>query len=499
MRATLSTACLCFLLAVIGLSLAVSAAQKPFWFDEILTLDVARCAPGPAMWHAMTAGFEFNPPGSYVATWAAEKVFGRGPVSSRLPPIIAGVIVCLCAFRLAARWNGPSAGFWAVFLVVASGLRPYFYEARGYALVMAGALVSWVCWQGMPEDTRYRRLRITGISAGLILALASHMWALLIPACFAAGEIARWLRTGIRDRAVWIAIVSPELIALSYRPLIAASKGVWFGGANYNNGLYGSYLAVLGGLPVLGTACALVLIVGCLLTGTGAPQWPRKTRPVEDTVLAVCFCAVPAAIWAVTKVMHSAFMPRYGLVAAPALAFLLAQLPGLFGGWTRRASLALLLLAGLAFSGNTFRAAAAGETWRGPHPWRTEFAELRRVATDAQPIVLTGVDMLQMDFYAEPSLAKRFLYVADRPLAIRLVDTDGVDSAFVLGRDYLNLRGPIVSYRELRRNYKSFWLVRGPYELVDWISLKLSEDGADVQSVAGTQIFHVRFAEMPQS
>src|SRR5690242_3545023 len=94
------------LLLLFGISYLVKAAQKPFWFDEILTLRVAQSPIGPEMWRAMTAGFDLNPPAIYVSTRLAEIAFGRGPVSSRLPSIVSAVFVLFCLFRVASRRGG---------------------------------------------------------------------------------------------------------------------------------------------------------------------------------------------------------------------------------------------------------------------------------------------------------------------------------------------------------------------------------------------------------
>src|ERR1039457_6330517 len=118
MRRHFKTASLWLLFLFIGLTLFSSAARKPFWFRSIFTLRLAQCHQGPEMWHALTAGVEFNPPGIYVATRWSEMVFGRGPMSSRLPSILSGLIVLFCAFQVASRRFGTSAGYWALFLSV---------------------------------------------------------------------------------------------------------------------------------------------------------------------------------------------------------------------------------------------------------------------------------------------------------------------------------------------------------------------------------------------
>jgi hypothetical protein len=91
----------------------------------------------------------------------------------------------------------------------------YFIEARGYALVMAGLMIAWVSWQGLVDNAPHRPIRLLGVFAGLTLALVSHMWALVTPACFLASATCRWLRTKTFDTAAMIAMVAPGLVIIS--------------------------------------------------------------------------------------------------------------------------------------------------------------------------------------------------------------------------------------------------------------------------------------------
>lgn len=123
--------------------LAFRAAAKPFWFDEILTLSVARQAFGLPMWEALTAGFEYNPPAVHLLTWVAETLMGQGQVTSRLPFILASIPACWGLFRFGSLSGGYRRGALAVLLFMLSGATEYFYEARPYALVLASTASRW--------------------------------------------------------------------------------------------------------------------------------------------------------------------------------------------------------------------------------------------------------------------------------------------------------------------------------------------------------------------
>ena len=91
---------LTFLVLALTILVLNRAATKPFWFDEIFTLNLAQYPAGAGLWRALTRGFDFNPPAIYVATHASEQLFGRGPIASRLPSILSGIVALLCLIRV---------------------------------------------------------------------------------------------------------------------------------------------------------------------------------------------------------------------------------------------------------------------------------------------------------------------------------------------------------------------------------------------------------------
>jgi hypothetical protein len=508
MPRSLKSIWLWLLLFALGLLLFLNAAQKPFWFDEILTLRIAECGIGSDMWRAMTAGFEFNPPGIYVATQWAELAFGRGHITSRLPSLLAGLVTLLCIFHVSCRKGGRAAGFGALFLLCCSGAFAYFYEARAYALVMAGTMIAWVGWQQRIEldpdgQDRSRPLPLLGIVFGLTLALTSHMWALVVPACFAASAIARRLDGKTLDRGALAAMITPGLVTLSYPPIVAATRGVQFAGEIYGSSLKMAYEQTFGNLPLFLLGCSLFFVAGSLLfrkrgIEQGFPAMRRLT--LEDTVLAVALICAPIAIYAATTFTHSAFMTRYALVAALGVSVLFGQAFSFFEQSSRPVCFALFVAIGFGLVGYGSLAVIRG--WHVREPIRPELATITKVteiaadntAENREPVVYTsGLAFLQADFYASTDIAPRLVYVADRALAKQNIGTDGVDSAYVLGRQYFKLRGRIVSYEELKSSLPSFWLVDDEPGPLNWISEQLRADGAEIRAlnVPKMRIFHV--------
>jgi hypothetical protein len=472
---------LALLLAFLALDLCGRAARKPFWFDEILTIRIAAQPAGAPMWQAMTAGFEFTPPAAYLVTRLVRQYLGTSELTVRLPEIVCGIVVWFCTFVIVNRRFGAAAGFGAVFLILASGASAFFIEARAYALVLAGVMLAWMSWQS--REWRPGALSVAGIASGLALALAAHMWAIVAPACFLLSAAVRgWMR-GKLDWPAVAAVIGPCAVAACYPALVAGSRSVLFAGPVYEWGLGEAYGFVLGFMPHLVIGC-LVVFLGCTSLRRDADSAaPSRSLPADEAALALSLIAAPAAIFAVTSAMHSAFMTRYALVAAPALAVLLAQGFAFFESRHRLACHYLLLAMGGLVAADTVGVAVKG--WHLAAP----AADLRTVSRAAMPgerIVYTaGLRFLEADYYAPPEIAGRLAFVADRDLARQLVGTDGVDAAYVLGKRYFGLRGQVLSLDELASGTSSFLLVGAGDDPLDWLTGKLQSLGAELRAVNG--------------
>src|SRR6185437_1032614 len=63
------------------------AGQKYFWFDELYTAYLCRLPNFQSTWTAVIHGVDFNPPLFYLVTRGAERLFGEGLLTTRLPEI----------------------------------------------------------------------------------------------------------------------------------------------------------------------------------------------------------------------------------------------------------------------------------------------------------------------------------------------------------------------------------------------------------------------------
>src|SRR2546423_1881700 len=74
---------------------ALRALAKPLWYDELFTYYMSRLPGIKSMWSAVKEGADLNPPLLYLATSAAQRVFGDGLIATRLPAILGFLTMLL--------------------------------------------------------------------------------------------------------------------------------------------------------------------------------------------------------------------------------------------------------------------------------------------------------------------------------------------------------------------------------------------------------------------
>lgn len=305
---------LAFLVLWLSLILTTSfyAHEKAFWFDEILTLGIASTEPGPPMWQAMTAGFEFNPPLPYLAMHVAESLLGRGEFRSRLPFLLASWLAVLLLHFAFLRQGSPAAGLWAIYLWLHTDALSYFYEARSYAFVFLGATLLLVSW-----SLRRPLARTLGLYAGLLIALLAHMWALVLLPVLGFFVLEALWRERRLDWPPALALLAATPTLALYPPLVSATRGVRFLNPIYQGELLPLYHEVLDNLPFV---LFLLLLTG-LLRGL-----PLALPPAPLQRFSALLLAAPLLVFTGTRLSGSPFMERYVLLASLGAAMALAPL-----------------------------------------------------------------------------------------------------------------------------------------------------------------------------
>lgn len=122
------------------------ASHRFLWFDEILTIDIARLPNVATMWQALAHGVDATPPGYHIVVRMFVKLLGSSEVAVRLPSILAMIAGLLITFDCARRLTDGLHGLVALGVLSCSFLPYYGYEARAYAIYFMLAALSFWLW-----------------------------------------------------------------------------------------------------------------------------------------------------------------------------------------------------------------------------------------------------------------------------------------------------------------------------------------------------------------
>ena len=210
--------------AVYLVATSVIATRRPPWNDEVYTFYFARIHGIADLWRALETGADQAPPLSYLLARGSLDAFGSGPLSLRLPEIVAFLVFSISMYTFVARRTNWLYGLMAMVVPTLTAAYYYASEARGYALVLAFGAVALVCWQAATDGT-HRRLALVGLAVALALATSSHYYAILLLVPLALGELVRSVAGRRMDIWVWLALGGGLVPLAAFVQLVRASKG----------------------------------------------------------------------------------------------------------------------------------------------------------------------------------------------------------------------------------------------------------------------------------
>ncbi|MEO5898222.1 MAG: glycosyltransferase family 39 protein [Vicinamibacterales bacterium] len=328
------------------------ALSKPLWHDELFTYYIARIDSLPALWTALSAGTDLNPPLYYLAVRACAALIGEGPVATRLPAIVGFVWMTIMLFVFVRRRLPARFALIGALTPSLTGVYTYAFEGRPYGLVLGLAGVALVAWQ---------RSAVRGwiapciCAAALAAATSTHYYGLLTIVPLAAGELTRIAQRRRIDLPMCLALACGVLPLLFLRPLIAAGRAFapTFWSRPSLGQLMGSYQLLFDPLSQL--ALAAVILAGLFTFAVGqrlesAPSATTEARglvPLDELVVGSGFIALPVVGFAMSVLATGGFHERYvvaGVIGVAGL-FCWGCATTLRSGSTTLILAALLLLA----------------------------------------------------------------------------------------------------------------------------------------------------------
>jgi mannosyltransferase len=312
-------------LGVVVTAAAVTAARlwlpqlgSSFWLDETSTAWLIDGSLGE------TVGRSFRYQGGstlfLIVEWLVDRVAGRGEIALRLPSVLGMAATAWFVYALGRRLYDRWAGLLAAgVLVCLPAIAFAASDARPYALALAtssGSALALVRWMGS------RRLRDGALYAAAVAATVLLHYVFLLALAAQAVFVAYRLRAGYRIDARTVAPVA-GLLALFLLPATPTFLRVLDDRGLLSNPYPSSPSDIFTFLvpPSLLYPLVVTFVGGAAVFGARL----RRSGYVEGTIpFFVAWAALPVvALYEISnRTPTNVFVPRFTLMAAPAIALL---------------------------------------------------------------------------------------------------------------------------------------------------------------------------------
>ncbi len=394
-----------------------AAASKPFWYDEVSTVIVARQPSISAIWKALARPADGQPPPFFLVERAAAALLHNPQIGFRLPAICGFVCTLVCVFFFVKRRSGaPYALLCTSTLLLTVAYSTYAIEARPYSLLVACIALALLCYQQAPD---WLWLVLMGFS--LAGAEASHYYAIFALVPLGLAEIALSLKTRRLRPGVWLALACGLLPLVVFWPLLRGQKIYW-GRHIWNQPslrhVGGTYAWLLGipardHLHIEIAAVSMLVLVG-ILAAFAVPGVRRASMAspfFHEHVLVWGLLGLPLVAYVATKIAHGGFDHKYVLesvlVVPLGSAYILPRL-------NRKVVvlLAVLSVSVLLVQETRFWISQRGHIGEIRSPAVPVEALANLAGHSDLPVVVSDtLDYLSFVYYASPRLAKRLVAV----------------------------------------------------------------------------------------
>jgi hypothetical protein len=290
------------------------SSHRLLWFDEIVTVYIARLPDWKTILTALSHGTDSLPPLYYLVVRMFGKVFGQSEVAVRLPSTLAMVATLLVTFDCARRLTDGLHGLIGM-VIAAWPLAGEGFEGRSYAIyVMFAALSLWV-WTFTGVN---KKVSAVLFGTTLVLGVSFHYYAVLLLAPYLLWEISRrkpWQPPSANLIAGTIGVTIPAVL-LSHFVLSFSSKfapGFWSRPSIRDLTEIYSHIFI-GGVLVLA-----LIILWIVLANGGQDSIPLQPMQPGETIGWLFLC-LPLAGFVAAELKTNAFAVRYFLALVPGVA-----------------------------------------------------------------------------------------------------------------------------------------------------------------------------------
>jgi mannosyltransferase len=300
--------------AVVTLALVLpSYARRPFWFDELASVEIAGL--GPSAFVDYVLGVESNM-ALYHGVLALWLQLGSDEAWTRLPSIVFALATLPFLFALGRRlFDRTTAAFAVALMCVNVSYVGYARDARSYALVLLLVTASFFFLVRGVQDVRPRDW------TGWAVLAALAVWAHLLAALVVVAQVA-WLfieRDSVRRRQALVAVsgLGMLLLPLALAVLLGSQSAQldWLErpGPQQLPGLAEWFVESRATLVVYFGGAVAALVVGA-----------RARERGPYTLLLLWLLVPPAVAFVASYLGDPVYLYRYFLICLPALVLLVA-------------------------------------------------------------------------------------------------------------------------------------------------------------------------------
>jgi hypothetical protein len=378
------------ILAAATLVRAYHLGRSSFWYDEVVTIRLARTDGPSSLVELLDKIDATRAPLHPLLLQAWVKVFGPSEGSGRGFSLVCGVLTVALISRLGTRLFGDEGtGHWAAWLAAFSPMLVlYSRETRMYAWLVLVTCAAWDALLSLRGTTTIRRPVLYVV--GMVALGYSHPLGLVMMATLGLAALVHRRALGLSWRG-WIACHLAAAMAVAPwvgRYLDHAPE--WTVGRLPIKFLLGLPIGFIGGdfLTLAGFSALIVFGISRRDRREDGRVRLAIDQPVAVSCLLIWFFTPPLLLYAYSRVAHPIFGPaRYTLFVAPAYLILvgrgLSKLPrpaAMLAG-LGATSLSIAMLPGLVFAPDR------------TSDWRAAAAALDRLDPSAiEPVVVVTTD-----------------------------------------------------------------------------------------------------------
>jgi uncharacterized membrane protein len=355
------------------------ASHRPFWYDEISTVLIARLPDSATIWRAIGSAADVLPAGYFMLVRLFDSAFGPAEFAARIPSALALAVGLLVVFDCVRRLTDNLHALASLVLLGASLLPYYGYEARPYGLFFMLAAVQLWLWIHAPDD---RKSSSVLFGLAFFLAFSLHYYSALCLVPYGAFAVSTWrprsapppkLAAGVVGVMCGVLLFSREILAAR-----TISAGFWAPPS------LNALLRIFGDFFPLGLFFAALALIW--VAWSARPERLLPGPMLRSERLGWYFLLIPIAGFVAAKLVTNAFYNRYfiGMLPGVALAFACAlwrhfrQDPG------RTVGIVLILLVG----GVGRQFATMAQSWPIEPPSGAQAATKLRDARAWEPVLL---------------------------------------------------------------------------------------------------------------